>query len=87
MNDFLHLGFIGSFGGGEIILIFLVMLFLAVPLAIVLLVVFLYQKQKLRFARRRKPRTHCFNPKFCHHCGSALTNPNANFCSNCGKSL
>ena len=40
MNDFLHFAFLGNFGGGEIILIFLVLLFLAIPVAIVLLVVF-----------------------------------------------
>ena len=46
MNDFLHFAFLGNFGGGEIILIFLVPLFLAIPVAIVLLVVFLLNKNK-----------------------------------------
>ena len=88
MNDFLHLAFLGNFGGGEIILIFLVLLFLAVPVAIVLLVVFLANKNKSPDPAHQPQAT--TNPvatqsNFCPHCGTARTNPPPNFCPNCGK--
>ena len=89
-NDFLHFAFLGNFGGGEIILIFLVPLFLAIPVAIVLLVVFLLNKNKSPGPAPQAPRPlHPVAPQsnFCSHCGTALTDPPANYCPHCGKPL
>jgi hypothetical protein len=71
MNNF-HLGILGNFGVGEIILIFLLLAIVAVPVAIVLLVVYLSNKTKAPSppSNRRLPQTTLAqNPTSAHIAG------------------
>ena len=88
MNHFPYLALLSNFGAGEMILIFLIMLLVAVPVAIVLLVVFLSNKNKSSNPTQQpQAPTNPVDekPNVCQHCGTARTNPPANFCPNCGK--